>query len=50
MIIISYDLSAGKHVNDLKGHEDSVHAVLFNHEQNMLVSAGSEGIVRLWSS
>lgn len=32
----------------LKGHEDSVNGVVFNHDNNALYSVSSDGTIRTW--
>ncbi|KER20783.1 hypothetical protein T265_10741 [Opisthorchis viverrini] len=46
-----YDENDESHpVRDLLGHSGSVHSVAFSSDRQLLVSGGSDGTVRLWSS
>ena len=38
----------GEIVSIAKGHEDAVNGVAFNHDNNALYSASSDGTVRVW--
>jgi WD40 repeat protein len=39
---------SGEIVSTLKGHEDAVNGVVFNHDNNALFSASSDGTIRVW--
>ena len=43
-----YEVASGK-VTHLTGHEDAVQSVLFDHAGEFLLSAGSDGTIRIWS-
>jgi WD40 repeat protein len=38
----------GEIVSTLKGHDDSVNGVTFNHDNNALYSVSSDGTIRIW--
>lgn len=38
----------GEVVQSLKGHEDAVNAVVFNQDNTILYSGGSDGTIRVW--
>ncbi|XP_056586134.1 sperm-associated antigen 16 protein [Triplophysa dalaica] len=40
---------ASLHVSSLKGHEDAVQSVIFDHKGKYLLSAGSDGAVLVWA-
>ena len=43
-----YEVATGK-VTPLTGHEDAVQSVLFDRAGEFLLSAGSDGTIRIWS-
>lgn len=43
-----YEVATGK-VTHLTGHEDAVQSVLFDRAGEFLLSAGSDGTIRIWS-
>jgi len=49
-LVKCWNLIDAKLVSELKGHEDSVHAVVFDPFGNFLVSAGSDNTFRLFGS
>ncbi|KAI7796415.1 sperm-associated antigen 16 protein [Triplophysa rosa] len=40
---------ASLHVSSLKGHEDAVQSVIFDHKGEYLLSAGSDGAILVWA-
>ncbi len=38
----------GEIVSVLKGHDDAVNTVTFNHDNNALYSASTDGTIRVW--
>lgn len=48
IVSMSSDDKKGEIVSTLKGHEDAVNGVVFNHENNALFSASSDGTIRVW--
>lgn len=40
---------ASSHVSSLKGHEDAVQSVTFDHKGECLLSAGSDGAILIWA-
>jgi WD40 repeat protein len=43
-----YEVGTGR-INQLTGHEEAVQSVLFDKTGEFLLSAGSDGTVRIWS-
>lgn len=40
---------ASSHVSSLKGHEDAVQSITFDHKGECLLSAGSDGAILIWA-
>ena len=38
----------GEIVSTIKGHDDAVNGVIFNHDNNALYSVSTDGTVRIW--
>lgn len=41
-------IEKGEIVNTVKGHDDSVNAVIINQDNSTLYSASSDGSIRVW--
>jgi WD40 repeat protein len=45
-----WDLTTGREVLTLRGHRGAVRIVAFSHDGNRLVSAGVDGMIRVWDA